>query len=341
MSHSLTLAVLRMDAAPAPTETRLARAEELVRQAAAQGAQIAVLPEVFNTGYEYSEKNYARAESSDGPSVDWMKSAAQRHGLHVAGSLLLRDTDGIYNAMLLAAPDGATWRYDKSYPWAWERAYFRPRKDPLAVAETALGKIGMLVCWDVAHTGLWAQYAGQVDLMLVSSCPPRVHTGSYHLPDGRIIDTSTLGPMMKAAYSGVQGVFGEFLRRQAAWLGVPLAHTTASGQFKTGLPRAQLSFSVLFAGRPDLWKYLPQADKIKIASDYFDETCIADASGRVLQRAQRDGDDLAVAQVTLGDAPPRPSGKQPAFGMSPMAYLADEMINALLGRYYEQRWKNR
>ena len=49
MPKTLTLAAIRMDAAPAPTESRLERAEKLVAQAAAQGAQIAVLPEVFNS----------------------------------------------------------------------------------------------------------------------------------------------------------------------------------------------------------------------------------------------------------------------------------------------------
>lgn len=52
MTHELTLAAIRMDAAPASVDLRLECAESLVARVAAQGAQIAVLPELFNTGYE-------------------------------------------------------------------------------------------------------------------------------------------------------------------------------------------------------------------------------------------------------------------------------------------------
>jgi predicted amidohydrolase len=62
----VTLGSICMDAAPAPLEARLERAASLVASAARQGAQIAVLPELFNSGYEYSDRNYARAESREG-----------------------------------------------------------------------------------------------------------------------------------------------------------------------------------------------------------------------------------------------------------------------------------
>ena len=73
MGQKISLAAIRMDAAPAPTQSRLERAESLVAQAATQGAQIALLPEVFNTGYEYHDRNYGLAEALDGPSVRCMK----------------------------------------------------------------------------------------------------------------------------------------------------------------------------------------------------------------------------------------------------------------------------
>jgi hypothetical protein len=336
MHRSLTLAAVRMDAAPAPTESRLERAENLVAQAAAQNAQIAVLPEVFNSGYEYHPRNYALAEALDGQTLAWMRESARRYNLYLAGSLLLRDGADIYNAMLLIALNGRLWRYDKSYPWLWERAYFRPRRHPLAPAETDFGKIGLLICWDVAHSNLWAAYAGKVDLMLVCSCPPLAHSAPLCFPDGKKVLPAKLGPLMKHIYRNGGKVFGEYLRQQTAWLGVPLVHTTAAGQFRSFLPRPRLSLSVLLAARPDLWKYIPRAERVFIESGYFDETFIADASGSVLGRACENADNLTVASLDLSTETPKPRAKQPKIGLSALTYQADALTNKLLGGYYKK-----
>ena len=191
MPRSLKVASIQMNAEPAPREERLRQAESLIAGAAASGAQLAVLPEVFNTGYVYSDDNYQRAETFDGPTISWIKSTAQKFDIYLVGSLLLREGDEIYNAQILIAPDGQHWRYDKTYPWAWERAYFRGGRGP-KVADTPLGRFGLLVCWDVAHKHLWASYAGQVDAMLVSSCPPLIGEANFVLPDVTQIATTEL-----------------------------------------------------------------------------------------------------------------------------------------------------
>jgi predicted amidohydrolase len=315
----------------------LERAEALVTQAAAQGAQIAVLPEVFNTGYEYHDRNYKLAEPQDGPTLAWMKSAARKHNLYLAGSLLLHEADEIYNAMHLISPAGKTWRYDKSCPWGWERAYFRPRQDHMAPAETELGKIGMLICWDTGHPRLWAAYAGRVDLMLVSSCPPLEHTVTHRFPDGKTARASDLGPILSLLYRNADQIFSDFFLQQSAWLGVPAVNTTGAGTFQSGLPRPKLSYAVLLAARPDLWKYVSQAEKIVQTCGYFDQTFIADARGQVRSRTHLNGDDVAVAEVELADQTPIPQMSQPKIDLSPLTYRADELVNALLVGYYNQR----
>jgi predicted amidohydrolase len=54
-----------MNTFPSAAKERLVQAENFVTQCAEDGAQLFVLPEVFNTGYEYSDQNYLRAESLD------------------------------------------------------------------------------------------------------------------------------------------------------------------------------------------------------------------------------------------------------------------------------------
>ncbi len=91
MPNTVRFAAIQMDAQPVPTKVRLARAAALVAQAAQAGAQVVVLPEVFNTGYEYSDANYSRVEALNGPTVTWMKHMATQHNIYLAGTLLLLD----------------------------------------------------------------------------------------------------------------------------------------------------------------------------------------------------------------------------------------------------------
>jgi predicted amidohydrolase len=339
MPRTLSIAAVRMDANPAPLESRLERANALISRAVKQAAQLVVLPEVFNTGYEYTVQNYQLAEPLDGRTVSWMREVSREQGIYLAGSLLVREADGIYNAMLLVAPDGRLWRYDKSYPWAWERAYFRPREKPVQVAETDFGKIGMLICWDVAHANLWAKYAGKIDLFVSSSCPPLVHKLNIHFPDGKIVHSKELGKLFQLAYRDADKTFGEFYLQQARWLGVPSVNTTGAGLFQSHFPQPKMTTTAFFAARPDLWKYISQAEKIIISTGYFDSTFIADANGNALAQTTLDGDDLALATVQLADQTPLPVLPQPKFGLSGLTYLVDAAVNAAFKNYYDLRWR--
>lgn len=339
MSRSVNIAAIRMDAKPAYIEARLERAQSLISRAIKQGAQLVVLPELFNTGYEYSPQNYRLAEQSEGKTVSWMKHITREQGVYLAGSLLLRESDGIYNSMLLVAPNGHFWRYDKTYPWAWERAYFCPRKTDIQIAETDFGNIGMLICWDVGHTNLWAQYAGKIDLLISSSCPPLVHKLNVHLPDGKTVNTNELGKLFQIAYRDADKTFGEYYRNQARWLGIPSVNTTGAGLFQSHLPNPKFATTSFFALRPDLWKYISQAEKITISAGYFDDSFIADADGNPLVKTKIDGDDFIVTTVQLADKPPRPNSPQPKSGISTLTYLLDYYVNVALKSYYNKHWK--
>ena len=335
MTRSIKIAAIQMIARPAPTSERLERAEALIAQAASGGAQLVVLPELFNTGYEYGDQNYLRAEPPDGPTVTWMKQLAARHNVHLAGTLLLLDEEDIYNAMLLVAPEGRIWRYDKNYPWVWERAYFRDGHD-IAIADTSLGKLGMMICWDTAHAALWARYADKVDAMVICSCPPAMHDLTLVFPDGQRLKSEGAGPIMQQMKRTSTEMFGDYLRRQSVHLRVPVVNTTGTGKFSSPVPLPHLSLGIYAMMRPDLWGQLAQAQAARVETGYFNETYVADATGRVLQRVPPEVEGYALAEVTLADSPPQPQGKQPSFGLSVWPYLADEFANVMLAPVYRK-----
>ena len=177
--------------------------------------------------------------------------------------------------------------------------------------------------------------------MLISSCPPALHEMTIHFPDGNSVKPDGLGPAMDLIYRNSGKIFGEYTLKQNAWLGVPAVNTTGGGQFHSFLSRPRLSFAGFLAARPDLWKYVSQAEKIYLEAGYFDQTFIADANGQILSRTKIDGDDVAVAQVELAEKTPVPQTSQPKIDLSPLTYRADEMTNALLVNYYNQRWQKK
>ncbi|MBU0704821.1 MAG: carbon-nitrogen hydrolase family protein [Chloroflexi bacterium] len=326
MKRTIKIAAVQMDANPTPTADRLARADRLVTDAAEAGAQLVVLPELFNTGYAYSDANHRLAEPLNDPTATWMKETAARLNVHLAGSLMLLDQDEVYNALLLFAPDGRMWRYDKNYPWGWERGYFRDG-NRITVAETDLGDIGMMICWDTAHTQLWRRHAGRVDLMLIASCPPDVSNPTFHFPDGDALTFDDMGPLMGSLKGSARLVFDDMINQQAAWLDVPAVNTVGCGRIRTAIPNGRASFLTFLFLSPWLVRYLPQASQMQMSCDMTPGCKVVDANGCVLaELTQEQGETFTVAEVTLADEKPRPRGPQPASPVPFLSYFSSDVL---------------
>jgi len=214
MPQTLKIAAVQMMGTVAPTNQRLERAENLVKNAAEDGANLVVLPELFNTGYGYGEEIYEQTETIGGQTVTWMKTQAKKHQVHLCGTLLIKDHNHVFNTALLFAPDGRMWRYDKNYPFMWERAFFREGNN-ITIAETDIGTFGMMICWDSAHMNLWQQYAGRIDAMLIPSCPPLFNQAELVFPGGERRKLRELGVLMESITSD-EGYFPLDIPEQAA-----------------------------------------------------------------------------------------------------------------------------
>jgi predicted amidohydrolase len=340
MPRKITIAAVQMDIHPAPTLDRLERAECWVIEAAQAGVQLVVLPELFNTGYAYTDANYRLSEPIDGMTGTWMKKTAGRLGIHLAGSFMLREQDGIYNSMLLFSPTGQQWRYDKNYPWAWERGYFRERRG-ITVAHTTLGDLGMMLCWDAAHPNLWKQYAGRVDMLVMASCPPDGGNPTYRFPDGSEFTMDDFGAWMALMKEGGRHVFGDMIGRQTAWLGVPTLNTGGSGHFQSSIPRpAPLvwGYSML---APRLVRYRSQAGQLQMSCDMIPSCRVFNAQGKVVaERTQAQGEGFALSEVVLAESKPLPRGAQPPSQLSTGVYfMADVLVPFLVRPVYRKGLK--
>lgn len=336
MPRLIKTAAIQLLAAPAPTAVRLQQADAQLAAAVQEGAQLILLPELFNTGYAYTPLNHHLAEPLSGPTVTWLKNRAAQHQIHLAGSLLLLDEDEVYNALLVVDPHGRVWRYDKQYPWAWERGYFRDG-NRITVAHTELGDIGLMVCWDIAHRDLWARYAGRVDLMLIASCPPNPG-GAYIMPNGQRVAYQEVAPLFAHHADDGAKVFGEMLNEQTAWLGVPTVHSVGVGRVRTALPNAAGTLLSMALQKPALLRHLPWAGRLELETEIVDACKIVAASGRPLaERSQKAGEGYALATVTLSDKKPRPTMPQPPTPLARSAYwLSDVLLPALTIPTYRQ-----
>ena len=335
MSRTVKVAAVQMDANPAPTAQRIARAGRLATEAAEAGARLIILPELFNSGYAYDDANFCLAEPIDGLTATWMKDTAARLDVHLAGSLMVLDDGEVYNALLLFAPNGQMWRYDKLYPWGWERGYFR-EGHRIVVAKTELGDLGMMICWDTAHVDLWRRYAGNVDMMIIASCPPDVSNPVYHFPNGERVTPDDMGPLMAALRGTGRLVFGDMIDQQSAWLGVPAVNTVASGHIQTAIPNGRASLLSLLPAAPWLVKHLSHADKMRMSCGMVPGCKVVDNQGRVLAELTQDqGEAFAMAEVLLAAEKPSPQGPQPRAALPWLAYfVGDILLPALVKPVY-------
>jgi N-carbamoylputrescine amidase len=141
----------------ADKQQNLQKAVEKVREAAAQGAQIVCLQELFTSLYFCDEENYDNfqlAEAIPGPSTDELSKVAAELGVVIIASLFEKRTQGLYhNTTAILDADGAyLGKYRKMHipddPGFYEKFYFTPGDLGYKVFKTKFATIGVLICWD-------------------------------------------------------------------------------------------------------------------------------------------------------------------------------------------------
>jgi nitrilase len=213
MTELRTVRVAAVQATPAILDApaSVGKAVDLIGEAAAEGAELVVLPETFVPLYpsgawakeaaafggfdELWERLWSNSVEVPGPLVDQLVAACRKHGVHCAIGVNERELERpgtLYNTLLLLGPDGLLAKHRKLMPTHHERLFHGiGAGGDLDAVETSLGRIGGLICWEnrmplaryaVYRTGpqIWvAPTADDSDGWLASMRHIAIESGAY------------------------------------------------------------------------------------------------------------------------------------------------------------------
>jgi len=134
-------------------ETNLRRAVERIGEAAANGAQVVVLPEAMPLGWTHPSAKTEASEIPDGVSCVKLREAARRHKIYVCSGLLERAGSHVFNSAVLIDPDGEVILLHRKLNELEIGHEFYAQGDRLGVVPTPLGAFGVMICADAFARG--------------------------------------------------------------------------------------------------------------------------------------------------------------------------------------------
>lgn len=237
----------------------LRRATEMLREAAAKGANVACVPELFMGPYFCQSEEAATfdlAEPIPGPTTEALGRLAKETGMVIVGSIFERRTAGVYhNTIALLDADGSlAGRYRKMHipddPLFYEKYYFTPGDLGFKAFDTAHAKVGTLICWDQ-----WYPEAARLTAL----------QGAEVL----------FYPTAIGWHPGEKAEFGE--AQADAWETSQRGHAIANGVFVAAVNR------IGHEGAADG------------GIEFWGSSFIADPFGRILAKASRDQEEVLLA----------------------------------------------
>lgn len=156
MSGLISVAALQLNCS-ANTEENLRCAESSIRQAANDGANCVVLPELHANSYfcqQQDQRNFELAQPIPGLLTDWYSAIAKELGIVLVGSVFELRLPGLYhNTAIVIDTDGRiAGSYRKMHipddPGYNEKYYFAPGDQGFHIIETSIAKLGVMICWD-------------------------------------------------------------------------------------------------------------------------------------------------------------------------------------------------
>jgi len=166
-----------------------------IGKAREEGVDLVLFPEGANLGYIVLDKTRSRDQISDlalemAPSlasswIDRLKEEAGK-GIHIAcGHFLKADDTTLVNSLVLVSPDRRVTTYDKTHLYhdkTTKEADFVRMGNELVVADTALGEIGLAICYDLNFPEVMRKLTlNGAQIILISAAWPEIAGGSWDI----------------------------------------------------------------------------------------------------------------------------------------------------------------
>ncbi|WP_445747740.1 carbon-nitrogen hydrolase [Polaribacter sp.] len=264
MKNTYKIAVIQLNLNNTP-ENNLKKCLQWVRDAAAKGAEVISLPELYSSHYFCQSEdtdNFAYAEPLYSISFTAFSELAKELGVVIIVPFFEKRMSGIYhNSAYIIDTDGTeAGLYRKMHipddPHFYEKFYFTPGDLGFKSNQTNKGKVGVLICWDQ-----WYPEAARLTALKGAEVLFYPTAIGWH-------------PKEKTQY-------GE--NQYGAWMNVMKGHAVANGVY------------VAAANRIGLEKYLPDTDGL----EFWGASFIAGPQGEILAQASHDKEEILIAEVDL------------------------------------------
>lgn len=150
----MKVAYVQMEPVFLEPEANYSKAEELIRAAADEGAELIVLPELFDTGYNFRSREEVlevAGQIPDGPTTQFLMELSRELGVFIVAGTAEKDERGrLYNSAVVTGPIGSGYigKYRKVHLFYREKLFFEPGNLGFHVFNIGIAKVGVMICFD-------------------------------------------------------------------------------------------------------------------------------------------------------------------------------------------------
>jgi predicted amidohydrolase len=166
------VAVCQLSLAVGDPGGNLAAAAAAIKQAAAAGTGLVVLPELCDSGYVFESAAEARTLASpagNSPALQQWHELARQHGTVIVGGFCELGPDGqLFNSAALIDATGIRAVYRKAHLWDREKLVFTPGDRPPPLVSLPFGQVSVMICYDLEFPE-WVRLAGLAGADLIAA----------------------------------------------------------------------------------------------------------------------------------------------------------------------------
>lgn len=146
----MRVGVVQLHSSPKAVEENVKKGIAMFRDAVAKGAQIVAFPELWICGYFLETENFLAATAEVPRLLESFCALSKENGVVTILPVPQKKPDGLYIGLYIIEKNGEVLaEYQKSFLWGREQNYFLHGKREYTPVNTSLGRIGVLICYDI------------------------------------------------------------------------------------------------------------------------------------------------------------------------------------------------